>query len=502
MAAITRFITTQGPLQLCTVLAVLFDERSRNPHQEYEDYLIVHGSFVGDNTEVINQATMDLARVWKWKGVFCLDALEANLNKSPHLQQHDKIKLLQEFIGLPCPDEIYLVRNWQMTNELLLHSYRSAKKITYGDAIGQIDSYASPHYVQFDEIRTLQPFRCFSYSRESVIDPKSIPMRIARCDSFREVLESYLQVSETARSYCASLAPDAERSIVVIFKNASESRLTQLEKEIAIYVNAISAVASTGDKILLKPHPRETLHQSMIVKEIAERECGLKSEILGANSFLSLLPVEVFLIGNPMKCILSPLVTAASRQIKFLLDMEVQEGHSDEVLQVFSPERKRHYLSTQYLNDCILQRLSTWNGQTVIYEWDENDPVAVKLMQETDQSSAFWPRFSSPVQQEVISQIEFLNKAAATQDIDGVRKMTAELVRLAPQDLSLLLELGKIAERVGDLATANRAYEVATMFEPNCAAAHSALARTLKALAAERGQVAIAEACARHLAVS
>jgi hypothetical protein len=127
-----------------------------------------------------------------------LDVFERRLRKNEFNTREQKLTALFSTLGFDKADQIFTTRNWQETNELLLEAFKGAYKICYGDSGGGIDSYATPAYVQYDEIQTLMPYRLFSYGGNAVVDPRSLPLRIVPRQYLLRVFERYLQISPEA----------------------------------------------------------------------------------------------------------------------------------------------------------------------------------------------------------------------------------------------------------------------------------------------------------------
>lgn len=490
-----RIITTQGPFQLMTALAVLLYEQDKDSETKHEDYLVLHGTCVGDSSEGIDRAMLDLARIWPWQKIIQLNEFERNLGRPPLDSKSKQICELRRIIDVAQADLILAIRNWQVTNELLLKAFPEARKVTYGDAIGQIDSYATKDYVQFDEGRFLLPFRAFSYSGDPVVRVEDLPYEIVPRIYFMRTIQKYLAISPAAREFGERLAKDAPRTIVVLLKNGAESSVIQLEQEVISYVNAVLKFVSVGDRILIKPHPRETCRQSQIVQSVLKKVFHLDSEILGDDTFLAYLPLEIFCLGNAFKIITSPLMSAATRHLKFLLDLNVDDGLNADLLKVLNPKRRVHHLATELINETILERLPSWDGKSVIYDWTGDGPGEQAIEASVAESGTFWPQLSKVNQSPIPELLDCLNTCSANKDMSGLKSALNEIIAAGPGDYSLLMDLGRIAEAIGEIEQAHRAYEIATIVECRKAEAHRCLAEMCRKLGQDL-QGAVAADCA------
>ena len=499
MTAQRRIISVQGPFNLLSVLSHLFAEQEEVV-QKSDDILVVHGLHAGDDTKNIHAVISDMARVWSWeKIVFLADFEKEHLHNTQTIDQ-SLIDKLHAAIGVSTVDEVFIVRNWQLTNELILKAFPSANKILYGDAFGQIDSYAGPRYESINEGRFLLPLKYFPHStEEKVIDPKFFPFQISPRHCVLKVIEKYLATSDEARAVHAEIGADSERKIILLTKNATESKVTQLETEIAIYVDAVLKVAQPGVEVVIKPHPREALGQSGLVQRALKDLCGIECKIVGAGSYTGHMPVEVLCFRNNFLAVIAPLVSVTCRQLKFLFDIDSYDPLSDEMLGFINPARAYHYLATDLVNREAVSRLNTWDESGMVYEWFADGVEEKKQLARLKSVASRWPQLRDAGDPQVSQAFEELNKASQEGAVEKLIDAARRLVELAPQDLPLLFSLGEFGEKSGDLETAQRAYEIATVMDVRNIEAHKRLSAVLLKMGRE-GEAKIAELCARQIA--
>ena len=140
----TRIVTCQGGIQLIAGLAALSAHESEQKRAgdefEYEDFLLIYGLYAPHGQiEAFAAFVKKMAlAICNWKAIIYLTPKEmedfaARLDIFP---TPSVLASVQELIGITKADEIYLCRNWQFGNRLVINAYRTAKKICYGDGIG------------------------------------------------------------------------------------------------------------------------------------------------------------------------------------------------------------------------------------------------------------------------------------------------------------------------------------------------------------------------------
>lgn len=151
---LTRIITCQGGIQLITALAAMSTRESERKQSdedyEYHDFLVIydlyspHGqleAFAGF-VEKMALAICNLKGIVHFRPEQ-MDGFAASLENS---NAETVFARVQELVGTSRADEIYLCRNWQFGNRLMINAYRNAEKICYGDGIGLYfsEAYFSP----------------------------------------------------------------------------------------------------------------------------------------------------------------------------------------------------------------------------------------------------------------------------------------------------------------------------------------------------------------------
>lgn len=116
------------------------EQKDSGDEYEYEDFLVVYDLYAPDSqlqefARVVKRMAM---AVCNWKVVVYInreqmDEFSASLEVSTRPTVFARV---HELVGITKADEIYLCRNWQFGNRLMIHAYREAEKICYGDGIG------------------------------------------------------------------------------------------------------------------------------------------------------------------------------------------------------------------------------------------------------------------------------------------------------------------------------------------------------------------------------
>jgi hypothetical protein len=139
---VRRIVSGQGGIQLVAALSAVatWSARSGAAVADAENYLVIYDLFgpperLDRFVAVLRQLAERLA---PWTRVVHLtpedtSALAGTLRGRG---ARAAVRRLHELVGTAAVDEIFLIRNWQFGNQLLLNAYRDARKVCYGDGIG------------------------------------------------------------------------------------------------------------------------------------------------------------------------------------------------------------------------------------------------------------------------------------------------------------------------------------------------------------------------------
>jgi hypothetical protein len=142
-----RIVACQGSIQLITALSALScrEKEQQDTNIEYENYLVIYDLRTPeDQSDTFAAFIKKMAEeVYTWRAIVYvkpeqMQALKVKLNfvrlKLLNIQQ--VFSVVHKLTGISSVDEIYLSKNYDIWDRLLLNVYESAKKICYGDSIG------------------------------------------------------------------------------------------------------------------------------------------------------------------------------------------------------------------------------------------------------------------------------------------------------------------------------------------------------------------------------
>jgi hypothetical protein len=137
MTSKVRLISVSGPAQLINVIAIL-KYQLENEEGNWEDHLILGWFCTGDSDEATNKMIdicTKIANSWDFKSIKYLSDKDLSSSYSfPEL-----VERVRKKIELNDVSRLYVCRNWQVFNEVILEAYKHAMKICYGDGYGLLD---------------------------------------------------------------------------------------------------------------------------------------------------------------------------------------------------------------------------------------------------------------------------------------------------------------------------------------------------------------------------
>lgn len=376
-------MTCQGSIQLVTALAVV-NHREREAGaaiRDYEDHLVIYDLYappgqVGKFADFVRQMA-SLER--EWASVVYIDPerihdVAATVGSSGAARA---LELVRELVGVDSADEIYLCRNWQFGNNVLINAYRSAKKICYGDSIGIYfsEAYFSPAASAsssaapsqrgangarggLGRLRALAG-RCraalgASQSLKTVEFDAGyflLPYILGEVPPMKTTLvgkEGVLAVFEklggvVADEYVEGLRRRiGDRPVVVLMtSNFSEAQKMPVGNELAAYREFLAAQGYARESVLVvKPHPRDDDEK---IRELRSAVGDLFSEvILLTEAELFFVPFEIllmraFLPGGAGAGRGPELLTFSTACLapKLLFDVKPVIGFGDELVEKF-----------------------------------------------------------------------------------------------------------------------------------------------------------------------
>ena len=346
---LTRIVTCQGGIQLIAALAALSSRESEQKHlgdeYQYEDFLVVYDLYAphGQLEEFARFVVKMALAACNWKAVIYLkpeqmDELAASLDVST---TPIVLARVHELVGITKADEIYLCRNWQFGNRLMINAYREAEKICYGDGIGIYfsEAYFLPTVVNngrglksmiMGKLRRLK--NSLKDRVRPVPPPESVaPPEIVNKASVSAVLEEVdfdigyfllpdilgetppMKTRLVRREFTSRIfrklagALDADHiadkykfisrvpTVVLMTSNFSEAAKMSGEKEIVAYREFLGRLKLPREStLIIKPHPRDSEEK---IQELGRALSDLFSNVvLLTDPNLFFVPFEIFLM--------------------------------------------------------------------------------------------------------------------------------------------------------------------------------------------------------------
>jgi len=302
-----------------------------------------------------------------------------------HLQQHE----LQTFaaqraahgdgvwgdeltarVGTATADELYVARDWQPGNVLLLHGYRTATKIAYGDGIGFFfgaqrfqapESFGRRVRSRFKALRGARKRKLIlpspTFDRGYFLLPdvfgETPTMPYVRPDP--TFLQGVLrEAAATLPPGLAVVLPPNRPTALVLLGNFGQAGWTSSNAERTAYLEAIRKTIPSTHHLLIKPHPRTTSEELRVLRHELTRLFPSVSFIDGQRSHY---PVEVLLHDGAMQRsdLLTLGFTTACVSLALFFNLRGHVGFGEGLLRRYFPRSWRLMLE----NEQILERAIT-----------------------------------------------------------------------------------------------------------------------------------------------
>ncbi len=370
---IKRIITCQGSAQLVTALAVL-SQRETEQSAHYENYLVIYDLYapIGQDQPFAAFIRKMAEMVCPWHRIVHLSsermqAIAAQLDHTPPQKIYRQV---WDLVGTEAAEEIYLCRNWQFGNQLLLNVYRSATKICYGDSIGVYFSATSAVVSS----GTVQQQERLPFSQTIKLQVKAGLDRVRKSLALKTVLQlvefdrGYFVLpevfGETPPMPTVKVSPAKTLTIleklkgvvdakiitrfrseiadtpvaILLTSNLSEAGRLSQENEIQAYRSFLFVQNLPSNTVLvIKPHPRDDVAKIYALKDTLS---DLFHQILILTEpELFFLPFEVFfLAANIARDAKIFAVSSACLSFKLLFDVPTSIGFGDDLTtQRFDP---------------------------------------------------------------------------------------------------------------------------------------------------------------------
>lgn len=367
-----RIITCQGSLQLLTALAAVAYHGEQCGNAAGRDYLVIY-----DVAPTFSTTIERLARALQpWQKVVSVSSaqmadLAAQIGEAG--SQQAGLNALRALVGVDSADEIYLVRNWQASNQIMLSAYQSAQKIAYGDGIGY---YFGPQRFlpARPRPRPLRDLVNQITGRASAPPPSlaSIPFDIGYFllpDAFQElppmpvVVPERRYIEAVIERAAAVLEPDlglrlpTDRPITIFLPgNYAQAGWTSRQHEVQAYADVLQHHADRRSLVLVKPHPRSSARDIQALERML-RASFAAVQLISAP--VSHLPVEVLIRASVQQgaTITAVGFTTAVIPLAYLFGIPCIVGFGAAILARYFAENQMHINENEQLLQKIINQI-------------------------------------------------------------------------------------------------------------------------------------------------
>ena len=331
-----RVVTCQGGIQLVAALAALQTREAEQQRSdvEYEDYLVIYDLYAPDSQlPQFTKAVQRMARALRdWKSIIYFSKeqmveFDQQLTFATMPQVYQRIR---DLVGVAEADEIYLCRNWQFGNSLMLNVYRDAWKVCYGDSIGIYfsEAYFSPAVAKNGrpplKAAVRQQLGRIKHSLRNKLTGDQTPSRDVVLEEIQFDIGYFLlpeilhetppmetrlvnkaTTGEIFRKLARALDPEqivaqygylaGVPAVILMTSNFSEASRMSEENELVAYREFLERLQLPRESTLIvKPHPRDGEEK---VRELGRRLSDMFANVvLLMDQNLFFTPFEVFLI--------------------------------------------------------------------------------------------------------------------------------------------------------------------------------------------------------------
>ena len=331
-----RVVTCQGGIQLVAALAALQTREAEQQRSdvEYEDYLVIYDLYAPDSQlPQFTKAVQRMARaLCDWKSIVYFSKeqmveFDQQLTFATMPQVYQRIR---DLVGVAEADEIYLCRNWQFGNSLMLNVYRDAWKVCYGDSIGIYfsEAYFSPAVAKNGrpplKAAVRQQLGRIKHSLRNKLTGDQTPSRGLVLDEIQFDIGYFLlpeilnetppmetrlvnkaTTAEIFRRLARALDPEQilaqygylanVPAVILMTSNFSEASRMSSENELVAYREFLERLQLPREStLIIKPHPRDGEEK---IRELGRRLSDMFANVvLLMDQNLFFTPFEVFLI--------------------------------------------------------------------------------------------------------------------------------------------------------------------------------------------------------------
>jgi len=300
-----RLLVAQGPQQLLLGMACL-RQRAEQAGENYEvDDTLILGDFMATGAAAGIDATCRvISKQHPFSYICSTHDLDGQFYEGT-IQLADYMAGVLRLLGCRSFDEVITCRNMQSLNEVVLHAFPQAHKVTIGDGIGIIDNnsirFAWPilpvGYLPIDEIQTLLPVEA---------EPGAfcgLPIGHLKPSFYVNAVHRAAEELEVATTLCRFDPTICESpTTLLLMANLTESgHAASIEDELNYFTESALPYLEKGSRVWVKGHPRHCHGQPALLTQ--------RLRCLGFNSFsdpgIDTLPSECIATVIPVSRLLA-----------------------------------------------------------------------------------------------------------------------------------------------------------------------------------------------------
>lgn len=370
-----RLIVTSGTTHTIEFVALLkhleeknqLDSQTNQTSQDntvYTDYLVFAEFCLPNNPQKLaefEQLTANIAQyIWKWESI---TSLNDNSFWTAESTQEQRETFVKEKIKVAVFDEVFIVNNIVPTNDLLLRTYKTAKKISIGD-LGLYHNQIEIDFVPIDAVYLSLPVE---YERI----PKKTPFGVIPKKKLIEVFE---ECKEYFLSQIKNIPFDtAKNNILLQTSNHTESTLIpSLEEEIAYYEMGITPYIqpyiALNTVVYIKPHPRQSFGQSDKIANILTTKYKIQVYVFEDKN-IATLPVELLCLVFKFNKIVT-LLSYSAIFLKYLYNIDAIVGDNPKLWLFFGQKTAYAQGYCRFIS-IMHNRLAAWDEQSILFLYHE-----------------------------------------------------------------------------------------------------------------------------------
>jgi hypothetical protein len=383
----TRLLGVQGPTQfIAAYIAMEWYRQEKGEESDYQTVLLMYDFLMPANSEqdfveVIHQ----LASIGRWKkSVFISSEKMSGLMSGIYIK---RINRLHQLLGESEFDEVYLSRDFSSPGStLILNSYPSATRITYGDSLGIVGNYLTrrsgirpllsycktlaenyiygqPQKLPFDTAALVLPI---DWSGEYLTN---MALMVTQRDFVLNIFQAIGKKLDRLNEYSEALLKKTkcDKNYLILLSNLTLSGFTSVENEISLYIEIVEKNVPKEATVFLKAHPRGGAN---VIKGVAESlEKNYEVKVLD-DLELAKLPIELWgkLTSNST---VIPVFSTSSINMKYLSGGEVLLPLTEELIDKYFVKNQisRMKKANRVINEAVVA-LNDWDGASVLWRPD------------------------------------------------------------------------------------------------------------------------------------